>query len=134
MMLDLHVSMRIKATREDLLRKLRENRANHATIVAEARKGYIEKASVELSRRLDQLREGKIVSLDFRLVPPQDYTSAYDTIIQMLEWSTENEIELSASEFRMFVEDEWSWIDEFLSVSNSYSSSSRAYATSKGKL
>lgn len=104
-----------------LLAKLRDNREAHAAIVVEAREGYIESAKVALSEKLAKLRTGDLVSLIFSLSPPQDYTKEYDTAIRMLEWTTDKTIELSASDFRRFVEDEWDWMEHFLISNAPYS-------------
>jgi hypothetical protein len=117
--------MQITAMREDVLKKLKENREEHKKIVTEARIGYVKKAEEVLQKRLGQLREGKIVSLAFSLTVPKDMTEAYDSAISALEWHTGEKITLTAAQVRMFIEDAWDWMDDFL-VSNSRYSSSAA--------
>ena len=125
------VNMKVNVKREELLNKLRANRERHAAIVVEAREGYVKSARVEVERRLERLREGKIVALDFHLQVPEDYTSAYDTVIGMLSMSEQSEIEIDAKQYRMFVEDEWEWLHAFLVTSSNYSGLSRSYAETK---
>ncbi len=43
--------------------------------------------------------------MDVDLYPPVDYTPDYDSIISMLEMSTETEIELTQGEFDQYVMD-----------------------------
>lgn len=127
-----NTQMTATVKRDKLLETLRTNRANHGNIVKEAREGYVKEAQRRLEGALGRLREGKIVALDFQLHVPEDYTSAYDTAIAMLEWNTHDEVELTASDFRQYVQDNWDFIDRFLISNSRYSTSAAAYATSKG--
>ena len=126
----LNVKMEVKVSREDLLAKLKENRANHAKIVAEARLGYLERAIKKAEAAIADLKAGKPVSLQsYALRMPEDYTSAYSTVIEMLEWSKDETITLAADEFRQFVEDRWDWKDGFLSTNALYSSTAAGSAS-----
>lgn len=128
MMDRLHIKMTTTVERAKLLETLKANREEHAQIVQEAREGYVDRAAKVLERRLAQLREGHAVSLHFDLYPPLDHTTAYDTTIKMLEWTTEETVTLGADEFRHLVEDEWEWTDSFLERNAVYSQ------TAMGKL
>jgi hypothetical protein len=132
MMGHLGISMSIKAKKDAILAQLEKNLEGHAKMVAEARDGYIKRATAELEKRLIQIKEGKLVALTFTLKVPKDYSSVYRTTISMLRAHTGDEIELSATEYRQLVEDEWDWIRDFAGSNASYSSSTRDYAISKG--
>jgi hypothetical protein len=114
-------NMKITCAREPLLETVRTNREEHSAIVAEAREGYVKKARAALEKRLTQLEEGKIVSLHFRLVAPEDHTSVYDTMVRMLELHTEDTVELDAQLVRNLEMDEWDWTDTFLGTAAQYS-------------
>lgn len=120
--------------KDTLLTKLRANRATHAKIVEEAKVGYIEKAKKALAARMEELASGKITALHFDLVMPQDYTKEYDTVIGMIEATTQAEITLSVEEYRMFVEDEWEWLGHFLASNTLYSATGMGVARAKGML
>lgn len=111
----------VQVPRSDLLNVLLKNRDAHKAIVKEAREGYVIKAREALERRLKDLAEGKIVSLDFNLTVPVDNTKAYNTVIGMLQMSAEQTITLSASEYRCLVEDNWGWKQQFLFANSQYS-------------
>lgn len=132
MMGSLGISMNVKCKKDVILAKLKENMAGHSKLVAEAREGYTKRAREELKKLLGKVDEGKVNNLTFTLRAPKDYTSVYKTTISMLENHTGDEIEISASEYRMLVEDEWDWLREFAGSNASYSSGTRAYAMSKG--
>lgn len=132
MMRQLGIKMKIKVNREQLLTELKKNRAQHMTVFEEAKVGYRERALAALRARLDELMSGKLTSLQFNLAPPQCNVSAYDTVIQMLEWSKDASIEMDASEFRMLVQDEWDWADAWLLSNATYSPTARALTIEKG--
>ncbi len=126
------ISMNITCLKDDILTKLKENLEQHSKQVSEARIGYVVKAKSELEKRLDQLKEGKIISLTFQLRAPKDYSSIYKTAIAMLTSHTGETIALSATEYRKLVEDEWDWSHEFFGLNSAYSASTREYGMTKG--
>lgn len=132
MMGHLGITMTIKAKKADILAKLRTNLESHSKMVVEAREGYVKKASTELEKRMAQLKEGKIVALTFHLKVPKDYSTVYKTTIGMLEAHTGDDIELSATEYRQLVEDEWDWTRDFAGSNAPYSAAARDYAVTKG--
>ena len=125
------LSMKIEAKKDDVLTKLKENRATHAQIVAEAREGYVEAAKTALNARLRKLKSGEITNLHFSLSPPQDYTNVYDTAIEMLEWHQGDIITLTAQEVQNLIQDNWDWMDQFLLSNTAYSATASTYAMSK---
>lgn len=121
-----NIKMVTVVPRESLLAKLRENAAEHKQIVEEARKGYVEQARKALEHRLERLAKGEIVSLQFSLSAPQDYSEVYRTTIEMLEWTKEDQITLQADEFRQLVQDQWDWSDSFYLGNSTYSPTAAA--------
>ena len=116
----------VKAYKEDVLKRLRTNRATHAKIVVEARKGYVSLARKALELRLKQIEKGRIVELQFNLRAPLDYTSEYDTAIEALTWHTGDEITLTAQQVRNLIMDKWDWADMFLTTNAFYSQTASA--------
>ena len=128
-----NINMKTKVDKKKLLETLRKNLEQHSSIVKEARDGYVEKAEKELELRLEQLRKGKVVSLSFALTPPMDYSEVYKNVISMMEWNTNEFVELQADEFRQLVNDEWDWKQNFLRGTMAYSKmSSDIYNESYG--
>lgn len=116
-----NIRMTTTVEKSKLLETLQANLERHRRIVQEARDGYIKKAREALEKRLEQLRTGKLVSLAFSLTPPADYSEVYRNSIEMLQWNTEERIELEADEFRQLVRDEWDWTEHFLHSNRTYS-------------
>lgn len=104
-----------------LIEKLKTNRIAHSKIVAEARAGYVKRATEALADKMQQLKEGKIASLFFALKVPVDNTPVYDMTISMLEMHTGEELMLNGVQYRNFVLDKWDWKDEFLATNSRYS-------------
>jgi hypothetical protein len=119
----MHFELEVRCSKAVVLDKIRQNREEHAAIVQEARQGFLDRARVALTGKLALLEQGKLTSLSVNLAPPQNYTSEYDTIIQMLELHTEPEIVLGAREVRMFIEDKWDWTNAFYATNAVYSNS-----------
>ncbi len=114
-------SMTILADKDQVLEKLRVNRETHKAIVIEARAGYMKAAKTALRSRMRDLGAGKLVSLEFKLYPPQDYTKVYDMAISMLELHTNATITLDSRQVQNLMHDQWDWSDGFLSSNAAYS-------------
>lgn len=109
----------------ELLAALRKNREQHRVVAEEARQGYRAEAERALRAKLDDVVSGKIVPLSFSLVVPVDYTSVYDTAIQMFDMAKATEVKLDAQQFRCVVMDQWDWRGRFLQANMNYSQSAR---------
>lgn len=121
MMRHLGIEMKTTVKREFLLDRLRKNLAEHQKVVAEAKEGYMKKAEELLEKNLAKIKAGEYVDVNVVLSKPVDNSSAYTTVIGMLENNVESEITLSASEYRMLAEDEWDWKQSFLVGNAGYS-------------
>lgn len=116
-----NINMTTTVKKADLIKKVEENLAKHKKIVAEAKAGYLKKAAAAVEKKLADLKAGKVVSLDFNLRRPADYTEVYTNSLEMLRWNTAEEVELEADEFRQLVRDQWDWTSDFLHTNASYS-------------
>lgn len=122
-------NMMVLVNKDEALSTLKENRIRHSKIVQEAREGYVKTAKVELARRLNDLESGSVVSLNFALQPPQNYTNVYDVAIKMLELHTKDTIELDGRQVQHMIMDNWDWQNSFLLSSSLYSSTAVSYAS-----
>jgi hypothetical protein len=119
--------MNVTVKKETLLATLQENRERHKKIVAEAREGYLKKAEAALRSRLDVIRSGKMDGLIFGLSLPVDQTKVYDTAIRLLEVDINDEMELTPSQVRNLVMDEWDWTEHFAMTNSAYSDTAAAH-------
>jgi hypothetical protein len=99
----------IKVKKDELLEKLRANRATHSAQFEKAASGYRRKVIEVLESRLVDARSGKLPALIFNLPLPVDQTKAYDRAIGMLEMSVDETIELEEHDYQQYVLDEWQW-------------------------
>lgn len=116
----------IQVEKSDLLKTLRTNRDAHHGIYLEACEGYHTQALKLLQEHLDQLKTNKLVSMAINLPLPVDHTKDYDRIIRMVEMDrSEGSIELTETDFAMYVMDDWSWKQQFLVSNTNYSATAR---------
>ena len=104
--------------RKEVLKRIKENRKNHRDLFFKAQKGYKKAVIKELNEMLKDARENRSVQHRIDLVMPQDHTGDYDVVIDMLEMSISDSIELAQHEFQNYVRDKWEWSD-FANVTNS---------------
>lgn len=114
-------SMTVECDTKEVLGILRRNLESHKTIVAEARKGYLDKARTSVAAALARLEKGEILALNFGLSLPEDRTADYRTAIRMLELHKGETISLDTENVQKFVEDRWEWKRRFLSSNAMYS-------------
>ena len=114
--------MNTKMKKERLLEEISANRDNHRKIFLEAIDGFKIQAVEVLEQKIEMLKKGKKTELYVRMPEPEDHTRDYDRVIAMISENLLGEIELTEAEFAQYVLDDWQWKNEFLSVSNSYTS------------
>ncbi len=131
-MMNLGIDMKVTCKTGVVLARLKENRAQHSRLVAEARQGYLVKAKEALEAKLRDVGEGKVTRLHFVLEPPQDHTKIYDTAIAMLGAHTGDLVELGPDEFRHLMEDDWDWSERWAASNSAYSAGTAAVAAAKG--
>lgn len=138
----------VRVNRTKLIETLRTNRTKHVEHFNKAMAGYkdaaskkIEEAFDGLADRLAKRREeitDKIKSftpetadefsdsltilngIHVNLKVPVSCADAYDAAIDMADFDTREELELSGAEFQCFCRDVWDWSDEFSSTSALY--------------
>ncbi len=112
----------ITVKKDELLEKLKDNRDKHRLMVLKAQKGFKIAAKKKLEELLAKVNSNRLV--DFytlhELNQPMDKTEDYDRVIEMLEMEIENEVKVSESEFRCFVQDKWGWTDQMLLSNTKY--------------
>lgn len=110
---------------DELLTILKKNRAEHRVIVEEAQANFREQVIGRLDSMLADARAGRKVSTAVGLSIPSDYTHHFDDAIGLLEMSKRagtERVEISTSEYRRFVRNQWNWTKEFVASNAPYSS------------
>ena len=83
----------VKINRLQLLAKVQENREKHIAEFKEAWEGYLIDTVAELKKMLEDAKNGK-VKHHLDLVVPTSFEQQYDRVIAMLEWSTDETVDL----------------------------------------
>lgn len=115
----------VTVKKKELLDSLTKNRDGHRGLFLKAIEGYKAAVIKELESSLESAKAGKEFNKFIQLEEPKDHTKDYNRIIKMLEMSVADEIEISESQFQMYVMDEWSWKDQFVTTSNQYTAGQR---------
>ena len=121
-------SITIDALTEEVLLRLRTNRAQHAQIVEEAWAGFAIKAAHALKERLKEIEKGRRIGTTFRLQEPVDHTTSYDSAISALELhlrSGAKTVELDGAAVATFIDNRWEWRRHFLVANSIYSDTAR---------
>jgi hypothetical protein len=110
----------VKVKTDELLGIVKSNRDAHRDMFEKAMAGYRKQAIAELDRAITDAKAGRKITRYLSLVEPIDQTKDYDRVIEMLRMSVDEEVELTSTEFAQYVQDDWSWKDQFLATNISY--------------
>lgn len=103
-----------------LLEALKANRDQHAEQYEKAKAGYLRITKEKCNDLAERLANGELIGQQWIDPAPADHTSDYDDVISMMEWSTQESIELTQSQFKQYVQDDWGWKDQWLTSNSGY--------------
>ena len=103
-----------------MLQAVTENRENHHGQYEKAFEGYRRDCIECLEGNLAALKGGSRERIYITETAPEDHTKDYDRVIAMLSASVDEEIELNASEFDNYVQDDWNWKENWMSSNTKY--------------
>lgn len=113
----------VKVKKSELVSTLKTNSDVHVREFNKAMEGYWRTAEREVEKLLDRVRNKRWdqpYQIAVSLTRPECHLDEYNTALEMLEWSTEDEVELTQQEFKQFVQDEWSWKEAFAQTTQMY--------------
>lgn len=110
----------VTVDRAEFLARVRENRDNHRQVFEYALEGYRDRLTVELERRIRDLKRGRHIDQYIGLPEPEDHTDDYERILAMAEMSIDDTLELTEDEFAMYVMDQWRWKQSFTDSTKRY--------------
>lgn len=118
----------VKVNSDRLLETLKENRDKHIAAYNEAMVGFREDAIAAMEKNLNDAKMGGELLLYIHdIIKPVSYEDSYDTIIKMLEFSSESVVELTMQEFSQYVEDKWTWKQSFAETAAIYNNKRAAF-------
>jgi hypothetical protein len=116
----------VNVARVELLTKLKENLEVHKVDFLEAIEGYKTKLILDLKAKAICVAALEPCQLkDLEPVPfnyPEDHTSEYIDMIEMLEMSVDETINLDSESFKAYIKNEWPWSSRVNTTNNFYKS------------
>jgi len=112
------ITIRVRKT--ELLDKLKANRETHHELYEKAFAGYRKAMQKTLEHKLDAIKRGHSVDPYLRHTAPEDHTDDYTDVIDMLEMDVDMEVELTQSQFRCYVKDDWDWSAQWTTTNTAY--------------
>lgn len=113
----------IRVDIKKLVEVLVQNRDNHIKEYEASVIGWREEASRLLKKKAKEIKTNdEITHLNFNLPKPVSHVKEYDRLIEMMEFTKDEELELDSQSFNQYVRDEWAWSQEFKTMSASYGS------------
>ncbi len=120
----------VNVSRATLLEKLRENLELHKKEYAEAVADYQARLLADLklaAKKVAKIHDVEdLQNFSFNLPYPQNHEDDFTQIIEMLEMSVDENIQLDAQSFRAYVKNEWSWRQSFAATSSMYKTAGSA--------
>lgn len=115
---------KIKVAKVDLLNHLKTNREKHIEEYTQAMTTWREQVLAALHDETDRVEGGQEPNITFlhKLTKPVSFEKSYDEAISMLEWETEDFVEIDQQEHQQWVMDNWGWKGQFAASTQSYNS------------
>ena len=98
-------SRKINLKKDELIKKIKENKETHIKEFNEAVIAYKEAALKQLAA-LTKDADGGALDIKLDLITPVNNADNYDKIIEMFEWEVNEVVELEQDEFKEYVQDE----------------------------
>lgn len=116
---------KVTVKKGDLLDVVIGNRTKHIAEFAETDRKYRAALVTALEGLLETARTGVDCPHGVKLDKPESHEGDYDRVIRMLQMCVPDLVTISETQFRQYVQDEWSWSNQFKNVSASYAAGRR---------
>ena len=113
----------ITINREKALEQVKKNRETHEAEFSRILTGYKRKLAKNFMnefKRLKKTRKFGEFKPNIDMSPPSHHLKEYDSFIKILEWSLEEDIELTVKEFDNYICDDWSWKGSWMFTYGAY--------------
>jgi len=111
-------------TKEEIIESLLKNKKKHLEQFHSAQIKFLQRATEELKKLAKKVEkfefDGKSLDLNIRLQTPKSYSYIYDGAIKDFEELKEDSFSLSPENFSKYINDEWSWSEDFRHKTLSY--------------
>ena len=108
--------MKVTVKKDELLKRLKDNRRNHIKVYKESLKLW----QKDLAKATKEIKASDYVGFPRILTEierdcPTTHEAEYDRVIDMFSMSMKDEIELSGDMFNTYCRDEWGWKSSVMS-------------------
>lgn len=113
----------VNVSRVELIVKLKENLNIHAAEYKQALLDFHERLVADLEVAALKVKSSDPASLeDFRInfTFPQNHEEDYRDVIEMLQMSVDDTINLDSEAFKAYIKNEWSWQRNFKATTEMY--------------
>lgn len=111
---------KVRIFKSEVTQRVDDNRDKHKTEYEAAMNVYRRKVVIELEHLIDSLNDGDNPDLYIKLPRPENHTDEYDVVLDMLNSSADDVVELNYEEFVRYMRDEWSWKKRVSSINSAY--------------
>jgi hypothetical protein len=122
----------VRVRKYELLERIRKNRDEHREIFEEAITGWKQRVTEVLEEAYQDALQGKKFEPSHWIPRPEDHTDEYDTVIELLDMSLDEELELTRQEFANYALDNWNWQHDFLVTASNYGSGKAQFRAPEG--
>lgn len=112
----------VNVNRKELIGFIKANRQEHIDEYNQAYSDYQAKVVNELKKALERARNGDFSKVSVNVTPPETHEADYDDVIEMLEMSVDENINLDRDSFKSYVKNIWRWTQMFKTLNASYKS------------
>lgn len=112
---------KVEVNKNELLTQLKKNKELHIEELKETQEEYNDAYILAVEKLLEsaKTRPG-IINNNIHLSAPTSHVKEYGDIIDMLEFSTQESLEITMEEYKSWVKNEWSWSESFAMTKLSY--------------
>jgi len=110
----------VRVNKGELIQIITENKRKHRDLFSKAFDGYRLECIAILTENLNSLQKGICRAVIFHEQAPEDHSEDYNTVLNMLNMSTDSIIELTHQEFQQYVEDNWNWRERWAASNMKY--------------
>lgn len=103
----------VRVPKARVLEQVKANRDQHRAKFEEAMEGYKQKSIELLEEHIERIKDNAPERVQVSLPLPEDHTDDYDRVIEQLDWSLDDELELNEQEFNTYIRDQWGWKEAF---------------------
>lgn len=105
---------------DQLIGRIQTQRDEHQQVFNDAVEVYRKELLAQVESYVIRVKKGELVLLIHHLPVPEEHTKDFDLILDMLNSTRDETIELNKNEFDCYVRGNWGWKTEFTNNTVSY--------------